>query len=213
MNTKNKPLFIAIEGGDGSGKSTIIQKIKEKLGDDVVITREPGGSPYAEAIRTLALKNEHAGQADHKTMMCLMFAARYDHIKNVIIPAITSGKHVITDRFDASTFAYQIHAQKGGAELEKLFWTLRDNLDITPDWYLYADVETKEGLERVKTRNGTNLDSNHFDEQDLAFHNRLRTGYEVFFKSDGVKSIRIDANKDLENVHEQVSRIINSLVG
>lgn len=212
MNTKNKPLFIAIEGGDGSGKSTIIQKIKERLGDNVLITREPGGSPYAEDIRTLALKHNLADQADPRTMMCLMFAARFDHVKNTILPALKSGKDVITDRFDASTFAYQIHAQKGGAELEKLFWQLRYSLDVLPDWYLYADVETEEGLKRVKARNGTITDGNHFDDQNIAFHNRLRAGYEQFFKTTGIKSLRIDANQDLENVHEQVLTIIGRLI-
>src|SRR5579864_4280814 len=104
-----KGKFIVLEGGEGAGKSTQLRVIKEILGDDIVITREPGGSPYAEEIRNVILKSTNAGQADAKTHFALFWAARADHMKNTVLPALNAGKHVISDRFDSSTFAYQIY--------------------------------------------------------------------------------------------------------
>lgn len=193
-----KSLFIAVEGGEGSEKSTFMEMVRKELGDFVMTTREPGGSQYAEAIRDIALKNPLAKSAPAETMLCLMFGARFDHLKNFIIPTLDSGKHVITDRFDASSYAYQIYAQEN-LSLKDLFWKLRSHIR-PPDIYIYIDVEAEEGLRRARARNAIGNDGNHFDDREVDFHKRLRVGYEEFFKHEGVKMIRINANQSLDKV-------------
>lgn len=193
----NTPKFIVLEGGDGAGKSSLLEAVKTEFKDSVLITREPGGSQYAEAIRELALKHPLAKDATADTMLCLMFAARFDHVANTIIPALESGKHVITDRFDASTFAYQLYAQES-QELEALFWSLRQRITRLPDFYVYADVDVKEGLRRTSKRAVGQGEENHFDVRDVEFHTRQREGYKTFL--DKVNHRIIDANQPLEKV-------------
>ena len=139
-----KTKFIVIEGGEGAGKSTVIKLLKEELGDIIHITREPGGSPYAETIRNVALKSPDAKNAPAETMICLMFAARYDHVLNTVVPQLKLGKNVICDRFDSSSYTYQIFGQKGGKKIEKLFWNLRKMISRVPDLYIYIDVDVED---------------------------------------------------------------------
>lgn len=205
MLSKKKAKFIAIEGGEGSGKSTLMIALKEVLKDAVLTTREPGGSPYAEAIRNTALKNSLAGQASPATMLCLMFASRFDHVQNTIKPAIEKGISVITDRFDASSYAYNVWAQSDGA-LEETFWDLRKQLVIVPDIYIYVDVSVEEGLRRASHRNQSLLDGNHFDDRKIEFHNKVREGYKRFFNK--IPCITIDANRSFEEVKRDFIKTI-----
>jgi dTMP kinase len=202
-----KSKFIAIEGGEGSGKSSLLKALKEEYKDKFVITREPGGSAYAEEIRSLALKHPLAKDADAYTMICLMFAARFDHINKLIKPSLTKGIPVISDRFDASSYTYQIHAQET-PKIEKLFWSLRENLSRVPDLYIYIDVDVEEGLKRVASRNSSTDENNHFDGRKIDFHKRIRKGYKKFFKK--VKHVVIDANRPFEEVKKEFIKIIDS---
>ena len=106
---EHKGTFIVIEGGDGAGKSTQIKKLAEHFGDKMILTREPGGTEYAEAIRELALKHPLAGNADGKTLFMLMWGSRAEHMNHLVVPALNEGKIVVSDRFDSSTFAYNIY--------------------------------------------------------------------------------------------------------
>ncbi len=203
--SKQKPLFIAVEGGEGSGKSTLMIALKEALGDAICMTREPGGSPYAELIRTAALKNPLAKDAPAETTLCLMFAARFDNVVNLIIPSLKKGIPVISDRFDASSYAYQISSQS--SLLEDLFWMLRGKLAIVPDLYIFVDVEPKEGLRRANGRNQSLLKGqqqyDHFDDREISFHENVKKGYIKFFekaKALGTPHMIIDANRPLEVV-------------
>ncbi|MEK7641933.1 MAG: dTMP kinase [Patescibacteria group bacterium] len=200
MLTKKKAPFIVIEGGEGSGKSSLLIALKEALGDTIVTTREPGGSPYAEAIRDTALKNPLAKDAPGETTLCLMFAARFDNTKNAIMPALHSGKPVIADRYDASSYAYQVWSQtKGG--LEEVFWALRKRLAVVPDLYIFVDVDPREGVRRAHSRNQSLLQGeqyDHFDDREIAFHESVREGYLRFLEK--VPHIVIDANRPLEEV-------------
>ncbi len=200
ITNKKPPPFIVMEGGEGSGKSSLLSTLKEEFGAKIVTTREPGGSPYAELIRTAALKNPLAKDAPAVTTLCLMFAARFDNVVNMIMPAIKSGKPVISDRFDASSYAYQVHAQSNN-ELEGLFWKLRELLAIKPDLYIFFDVKPEEGIRRAGSRNQSQSQGkqyDHFDDREIAFHEKVREGYLKFFEK--VPHIIIDANRPLGEV-------------
>jgi len=200
-----KGKFIVIDSGEGAGKTTQIKRIKDLYGDLVVLTREPGGSTYAEEIRNIILKSPNAGQADAKTMFALYWAARADHLKNTIIPALEKGNIVICDRFDSSTFAYQIVAQEG-RELEKLFWETRELFlkDKKPDLYIYFDIDPKIGLSR---KNGQGVDErNHFEDRQIKFHNALRKGFKEFIKH--VPHKIIDASEPIDVVWNNFKTIL-----
>jgi len=200
-----KGKFIVIDSGEGAGKTTQIKHVKDLYGDLVVLTREPGGTPYAEEIRDIILKSVNAGQADAKAMFSLYWAARADHLKNTIIPALEKGKIVICDRFDSSTFAYQIVAQDG-RELEKLFWETRELFlgDTKPDLYIYFDIDPKIGLSR---KNGQGVDErNHFEDRQIKFHNALRKGFKEFIKY--VPHEIIDASEPIDVVWNNFKTIL-----
>jgi dTMP kinase len=216
-----KSKFIAIEGGEGSGKSSLLAALHEVLGDRAVFTREPGGTPYAEKIRALALKDSDAKSAPGETTLCLMFAARYEHIENKIEPALQSGKIVVTDRFDASSFALNVWAQLDG-KLEKLFWNLRKGLKKVPDLYVYVDVDPVEGLRRAQARNessGNGKAYDHFDDRDVDFHKKVREGFLKFMRSKRlfvlprIDHVIIDANRPLEEVKKDFISAIKQQIG
>lgn len=212
MLKNKKPPFIVIEGGEGSGKSSVLMALKEELGDAIFTTREPGGSDYAEAIRDVTLKNPLAKGTPAETTLCLMFAARFDNTARAIVPALASGKPVIADRFDASSYTYQVWAQSAGA-LDTLFWYLRGRLAAKPDIYIFFDVEPKEGIRRARSRNQSLLQGkqyDHFDDRELAFHEKVREGYLQFFRK--VPHVIIDANRPFEVVRDDFISKIKELV-
>jgi len=167
--------FITFEGGEGTGKSTQVARLVERLtsrGLDVVRTREPGGSPGAEAIRDLVV----SGTADRwsaRTELLLMYAARSDHLERTILPALEAGRWVVCDRFADSSRAYQ---GAGGGAVADLIETLdrgivgRDQPDLTLVFDLPVDV----GLERAMSRGAAET---RFESKGLAFHERLREGF------------------------------------
>lgn len=189
--------FFVLDGGEGSGKSTQLKKIREHFGERVLVTREPGGSPYAEEIRSLILNSPHAKQAHAKTHFALFWAARADHLKNTILPALAHGQCVVCDRFDSSTYAYQIFAQEA-AELKDFFWDMRRFYlgDAVPYRYIFLDVEPRTGLLRKKRQGESEI--NHFDERDVTFHARMREGLLDFFTQ--VPHSVIDANAPFDMV-------------
>lgn len=208
METK-KGLFIVFDGGEGSGKTTLLKRAVEYFKDELVTTREPGGAFYAEEIRNLILHSPNAKEADARTMFALFWAARADHMKNTVIPALNSGKIVISDRFDSSTYAYQIVAQ-GARELQELFWIVRDQYlgEYKPDVYVYLDLDPEVGIERKNQQKDEK--QNHFDKRNLQFHEALRRGYKEFFanKNHKVKSVIIDAAKSKDEVWQDFMGVI-----
>lgn len=166
--------FIALEGGEGTGKSTQAALLAKRLrarGHDVVLTREPGGTPGAEAIRDLLLTGE-PGRWSGVTEALLLNAARADHVERLIRPALGRGDWVVSDRFVGSTYAYQ-GSGKG--------LSARDLCDLhaiacgglMPDRMIVLDAPVEEALARAKARGQTN----RFEDEDLAFHERVRLGY------------------------------------
>ncbi len=191
--------WLVLDGGEGAGKSTVCRRAKvilEGSGRYVISTREPGGSPFAEKIRTLILSND-AAHADAETLFGLFWSARRDHLVTTIKPAFENGALVLCDRFDSSTFAYQIAAQEQ-RQLTDLFWRMRTHYlgDISPDLYVIFDIDPRIGLSRVERRKAD--ERNHLDARDLDFHNRVRAGFLEFAGS--VIHTVIDASKGHEEV-------------
>jgi dTMP kinase len=167
--------FITLEGGEGAGKSTLISALQARLvsiGHEAVVTREPGGTPGAEAIRALLV----TGAVDRWSALselCLFFAAREDHLKRLIRPALARGAIVLCDRFTDSTRAYQ--GQAGGAGLEAV--ETLDRLivgETQPDLTLILDIDPAIGLQRAAARRGN---EDRFEGKAIAFHTALRAAY------------------------------------
>lgn len=205
--------FMVCEGGDKSGKTTASQRIVERLlarGFDVLWTREPGGTPYAEEIRTIIL-SDVAKSASPETLLHLFFAARNDHLEQKVLPALRDGVHVVSDRFDASTYAYQIVAGER-PDLEPFFMTLRSRYITTGvrPQYFYFDIDPAIAQSRGR-REGDR--DNHFDVRGLDFHRRLREGYRMFLERYAPDtSYIIDASQTPEEVELATLAHINTLL-
>lgn len=166
-------LFVVFEGQDGAGKSTQIEALAEFLrgcGREVVLTREPGGTPIAEKIRALLLDRENAGM-DGACEAYLYAAARAEHVHRVIRPALERGAVVLCDRFLLSSLAYQGYGRALGAEnIAQLNALALDG--VQPDCTFYLSLDPAQGLSRI-TRRGTD----RIEMEDLDFHARVREGY------------------------------------
>lgn len=205
-----KGKFIVIEGGEGSGKSSQIKVLKEKFGDRIVFTREPGGTFFAEKIRELILCNE-SEKVGPEAIFALFWASRADHMKEIIIPAIKSGKTVISDRFDSSTFAYQVFGEES-YHLEELFWVTRKVflLGFEPDIYIYLNVDPDIGLNRKMNNQPEEI--NHLEKREVYFHERVREGFNNFLNREDINSEIIDANNDFDIVQNDLCKIINKML-
>ncbi|MFA7252726.1 MAG: dTMP kinase [Candidatus Paceibacterota bacterium] len=201
--------FIVLDSGEGAGKTLQLERVQKHFGDRVLVTREPGGSKYAEQIRELILHSVYAQHADAKTLFALFWASRADHLAKTIIPALEAGKTVITDRFDSSTYAYQIIAQ-GAGELKDLFWKVREVYlgEWKPDLYVYLDVDPAIGLARKSGQGPEEL--NHFEARQLEFHQRQRVGCKEFMTK--VPHRVIDASKSIDGVWEDFRTVLEEQI-
>jgi dTMP kinase len=193
--------FITFEGGEGAGKSTQLRRLAERLragGLEVVATREPGGSPGAEAIRELVL-NGAADRWSPATETLLMYAARRDHIERVIQPALARGAWVVCDRFADSTRAYQ---GAGGGTDPAFIAALEEHVlgEVRPDLTLIFDLPPQTGLERAQARGG----EMRFESKGLAFHQRLRDGFLAIARAEPERCALIDATGSIEAVEAEV---------
>jgi dTMP kinase len=196
----SKGKFIVIEGGDGAGKSTQIENFRKLFGERFVLTREPGGTEYAEAIRTLALDHPLAGQADGKTLFMLMWGSRAEHINHLVIPSLEEGKIIVSDRFDSSTLAYNVCAQEQ-EHLKDFFWHTRQAIlcNCLPDLYIYLDLAPEIGETRLSGRDDT---KNHFDQRPIDFKHKVRAGFLEFCEK--VPHVIIDATQTREKIFEDI---------
>jgi dTMP kinase len=193
--------FITFEGGEGAGKSTQLKRLAERLrshGLDVVATREPGGSPGAEAIRELVL-NGAADRWSPATETLLMYAARRDHIERVIAPALARGAWVVCDRFADSTRAYQ--GAGGGAD-PAFIAALEQHVlgEVRPDLTLILDLPPETGLERAQARGG----EMRFESKGLAFHAKLRDGFLAIARAEPDRCRLIDAAGSMDAVADAI---------
>ena len=197
--------FITIEGTEGAGKSTNLSSIEKVLNDfdiSYIVTREPGGTAVGEELRSVLLKNESINISG-QTELLLMFASRMQHINDVIKPALKLNKWVICDRFTDASYAYQGY----GRQLNLSFISSLENLvhpDLQPDLTLILDIPVNIAMCRVHSRG--NLD--RFEQEDVAFFNRVRAGYKEIAKNNIDRCREIDASKDLAEVQAEVMQII-----
>jgi len=198
--------FITLEGSEGSGKSTNLAFIHQQLqaaGLDVVLTREPGGTPLGEQIRELLL--DHRQQAMHSdTELLLMFAARAQHIREVILPALERGQWVLCDRFTDATYAYQ-GAGRGIDEgrigqLEQ--WVQGD---LRPDLTFFLDLPVSQGLARAGERG----EPDRFEREQIDFFERVRQGYLAQAARHPQRYRLVDASVPLEQVQAQLTQQIS----
>ena len=196
-----KGCFITIEGVEGVGKSTNISHIEsvlEKEGISFISTREPGGTPLAERIREILLDKNETSMQD-MTELLMVFAARSQHVEELIKPALARGQWVICDRFTDSSFAYQGYGRQTDiniiAETERLALG-----DFSPDMTFLLDLPVEIGLDRAGKRG----ELDRFEKEDLDFFNRVRQGFLERAKADRFRVI--DANKSLEEVQAQITK-------
>ncbi|MDP3403067.1 MAG: dTMP kinase [Brevundimonas sp.] len=202
--------FITFEGGEGTGKSTQVGRLVERLsaaGLEVVRTREPGGSPGAEAIRDLVV----SGTADRwsaRTELLLMYASRSDHLERTIRPALEAGRWVVCDRFADSSRAYQ--GAGGGAAIDLIETLDREIVGADqPDLTLVFDLPVEIGLERALGRGAAET---RFESKGLAFHHRLRDGFAAIAARYPERCRLIDATGTPDQVADRVWAAVQSVL-
>jgi dTMP kinase len=205
MTTRGK--FITFEGGEGAGKSTQVRKLVSALqshGLEVLATREPGGSPGAEEIRRLLVEGQ-THRWDGLTEALLHFAARRDHLRSFIWPALERGAWVVSDRFADSTLAYQGYGHELGREVYDKLYALVVG-EFQPDLTLILDLPVAMGLKRARARGGA---EDRYESMDPAFHERLRTGFLEIARDDPERCRVIDAGEDEEAVAARVEQAVH----
>lgn len=199
-------LFVTLEGGDGAGKTTLIQGLSRHLaaeGHRLTVTREPGGTEGAEAIRHLLITGS-GDRWEPLAEVLLLYAARLDHVRRVILPALAAGGIVLCDRFADSTLAYQGYGH--GLDHEVIATVRRQTLgDFGPDQTLILDLSPEQGLERTSTRRG---DEHRFEQMERAFHERLRQGFLSIAANEPQRCSVIDATQAAESVLQQALAVL-----
>ena len=201
-----QPRFITLEGGEGTGKSTQARRLVAALQShaiSAIVTREPGGSPGAESIRKLLVEGEQ-GRWDPLTETLLMFAARSDHIRNTIKPAMASGKWVVCDRFTDSTYAYQGVGRGLDRETIRRIEAVSVG-DFKPDLTLMLDLPVETGLARAKARRGA---EDRFEKFGAEFHEKLRTAYRDIAIRNGDRCILLDAGGNEDDVGNAIWKAV-----
>jgi len=193
-------MFISFEGTEGVGKTTLIRRIYDDFvaqGKEVVLTREPGGTPMAEQIRSLLLAVNHEEAMCNDTELLLMYAARAQHLAQVILPALKAGKIVLCDRFTDASFAYQC-AGRGLSEAKLNL--LNDNFVARmPDVTFWLDAPIELGMNRARERGA--LD--RFEQEKVSFFEKVRSGYETLWQRHPQRMKRLDATQTPEQVFAQ----------
>lgn len=206
-----KGCFITVEGGDGSGKSTQIQKIEAYLrehGREVILTREPGGTPVAEQIRELILNpanREMTGRAE----MLLYAASRAQHVEEKILPALAAGKDVLCDRFVDSSIAYQAYGRGLGdivAEVNRIAAA-----GAVPDLTIFLNISPAAGMARKNRQDGHELD--RLELEKAAFHEKVYEGYLTLAKENSDRIAAIDADRPADEVFADIRAELDRVFG
>ena len=204
-----KGLFITLEGIEGAGKSTAVDFIEDfltKEGHDVIKTREPGGTVIGEQIREILLKNENY-TLTYDTELLLVFSARAQHIQEVILPALSSGKIILCDRFTDASYAYQ----GGGRGIDASRINLLEKWvqgDLRPNLTLLFDLDVSIGMQRTKKRS----DADRFELEELNFFEKIRNTYLERAKNEPQRFRIINSASSLESVKEQIITILKDFL-
>ncbi len=199
--------FIVFEGGEGSGKSAHMERLRSLL-PDAIFTRYPGGVQIGERIRALVLSKDSEG-IDTATELLLFLAARAQLVAEVIQPALENGKTVVCDRFELSTMVYQLYGRQKPEYKEFLAVASKTiNKDCAPDATIFLDVTPEIGLARARTRPEG---PNRFDNEQLAFHERVREGYKKHI-GEYRNAFIINADKPLEEVWQSIEKAVQSVL-
>lgn len=206
-----KGLFIVFEGGEGSGKSTMIDKVYEWLREcnyDCIKTREPGGISIAEQIRQVILNKENTDM-DSRTEALLYTAARRQHLVEKVIPALENGQVVLCDRFLDSSLAYQGFAR--GIGIDEIYEINKFAIgDCMPDISILFDISPEVGMERINKNSQREV--NRLDLESLDFHNKVRKGYDIVYKNNKDRMVKINAEEPIDKVFDNVKNIISNLL-
>lgn len=207
-----KPIFISFEGPEGAGKTSVLEalisELKTKLGDDLVTTREPGGNPISEAIRSILQPEEDNGM-DKRTEALLYTAARRQHLVENIKPALDQNKIVISDRYVDSSLAYQGGGR--GLGIDNIWGINQFAIDgLLPDMTIYLDVPVEIGLARVNENRQGKID--RLDKESISFHQKVRETY-LKLQSEFSDRIKIvDATQPLNKVIDDTRILINQIL-
>lgn len=200
-----KGIFITLEGPDGCGKTTIADLLEEELvkqGKEVVHTREPGGIDIAEQIRSVILDPKNT-KMDARTEALLYAASRRQHLVERVIPALNDGKIIICERFLDSSIAYQGYGREIGAEeIIKINEFAIEG--FMPAMTLFLDIDEEEGLKRIESRTF----KDRLDQESIAFHHRVKQGYEAVKTLFPERIKIVDASKSIDEVKETCLKLI-----
>ena len=200
-------LFVTFEGGDGSGKTTVIHELEKRL-DKLQIsylhTREPGGSVIAEEIRNIILDRKNTAM-DKRTEALLYAASRRQHLVEIVFPALKEGKIVLCDRYLDSSLAYQGYARKIGMD-EVYSINLFATENTLPDLTFFLDLPPKEGLLRIARNKEREV--NRLDLEKENFHQAVYEGYQLLLKRYPERIKRIDARKSVDEEVEEIEKIL-----
>ena len=206
-----KGLFIVFEGGEGSGKSTMLNRTFEWLKSiniECITTREPGGIEISERIREIILDKNNTAM-DGRTEALLYAAARRQHLVEKVVPALEEGKVVLCDRFIDSSLAYQGFAR--GLGIDEIYEINKFAIDsYMPDLTIFFDIEPELGLSRINKDNSREV--NRLDLEKIDFHNKVREGYNILLENYTERIKKIDASKSIEEVFLDVKNIIENYI-
>ncbi len=210
-----KGLFITFEGIEGSGKSSQVALLADYLtaqGRQVAATREPGGTPIGDQVRAILLDPKNRA-LDPKAELLLYAASRAQHIREVIAPSLKAGTVVLCDRFADATIAYQGY----GRGLDLAMISALDRIvtsGIQPDLTLLLDIEASAGLARARGRNHSRGLENEarFENEEIAFHERVRKGYLALARQQPARVRVVDASQPLEEVQKNIRKIVEEIL-
>lgn len=214
MNRTGTGRFITLEGGEGSGKSTQARLIRDWLateGHPVMLTSEPGGTEIGQALRQVLMANQNTDMVP-ETELLLYIADRAQHVRARILPALTDGHIVISDRYHDSSVAYQHYARGVPmATLDFLFQELAGGL--VPDLTIVMDLPIPAAMERIQRRSLSDPDSvSRFEEEARTFHERVREGFHRIAATDPDRVKLVDGNRDQQEVFASIQQLIRKVL-
>jgi dTMP kinase len=204
------PRLIVIDGIDGCGKGTQIKLLQKSLSNEkITFTHEPGGTDFAEEVRELILK-EKREMVPAETDFFLFWASRMSHIENVIAPALRKNEAVISDRFDSSTFAFQIHGEENFQLLDLFELCRKKYIEKLNPYYIFFDLTPEVAFLRMqKDKERTN---NSFDLKPILYHERVRKGFRIFKENNTENCSIINLDRDPIEVHQELLPLIKKIL-